>query len=93
MLYPPSAGFYSTIPALEFFEKLPRYQHSTMQKHLTKDFTVNEHIEDLFHSALQCTQYAGDIMYVPTLWAHGTLNTKQSIGVAHEFSVESFCME
>jgi hypothetical protein len=42
---------------------------------------------------LECTQNAGDVMFVPTLWGHATLNTMQSIGVAHEFSVESFCME
>ena len=42
---------------------------------------------------MQCTQQSGDIMYVPTLWGHTTMNTKQSIGVAHEFSVEGFCME
>jgi hypothetical protein len=40
-----------------------------------------------------CTQYGGDLMFVPALWGHGTLNMKQSIGVAHEFSVESFCSE
>ena len=42
---------------------------------------------------LHCTQYSGDVMYVPTLWGHATLNVRQSIGVAHEFSVEPFCME
>eukprot|EP00595_Chromulina_sp_UTEXLB2642_P001607 CAMPEP_0196763240 /NCGR_PEP_ID=MMETSP1095-20130614/3677_1 /TAXON_ID=96789 ORGANISM="Chromulina nebulosa, Strain UTEXLB2642" /NCGR_SAMPLE_ID=MMETSP1095 /ASSEMBLY_ACC=CAM_ASM_000446 /LENGTH=359 /DNA_ID=CAMNT_0042115995 /DNA_START=665 /DNA_END=1744 /DNA_ORIENTATION=- len=45
------------------------------------------------HRSIQCTQRSGDVMYVPTLWGHATLNVKQSIGVAHEFSVESFCME
>ena len=44
-------------------------------------------------NAITCTQNAGDIMFVPALWGHGTLNLKQSIGVAHEFSIESFCME
>ena len=92
-MYPPSEGFYSSIPALDFFTQLPQYRHRHMQKYLTSNSTVNGNVEDLYYSALQCTQYAGDIMYVPTLWAHGTLNTKQSIGVAHEFSVESFCME
>lgn len=38
-------------------------------------------------------QRAGDVMYVPALWGHATLNVAQSIGVAHEFSVEAFCME
>jgi hypothetical protein len=44
-------------------------------------------------SALTCTQRGGDIFYVPTLWGHATLNLMQSIGVAHEFSIEPFCME
>lgn len=43
--------------------------------------------------AMHCVQYGGDVMYVPALWGHATFNRKQSIGVAHEFSVESFCME
>lgn len=42
---------------------------------------------------VRITQRAGDVLYVPALWGHATLNTAQSIGVAHEFSVESFCME
>lgn len=43
--------------------------------------------------SLQCHQRSGDVMFVPSLWGHGTLNTRESIGVAHEFSVEDFCME
>lgn len=46
-----------------------------------------------FLRGMQCTQRAGDIMFVPSLWGHATLNMKQSIGVAHEFSVETFIME
>mmetsp|Transcript_10934 Transcript_10934/g.11355 ORF Transcript_10934/g.11355 Transcript_10934/m.11355 type:complete len:102 (-) Transcript_10934:61-366(-) len=45
------------------------------------------------YNSLQCHQKSGDVMYVPSLWGHGTLNTKQSIGVAHEFSIEDVCME
>ena len=43
--------------------------------------------------AMQCIQHGGDVLYIPSLWSHATLNRKQSIGVAHEFSVESFCMD
>jgi hypothetical protein len=50
----------------------------------------SQRVED---GALQCHQRSGDVMYVPSLWGHGTLNTKESIGVAHEFSIEDFCME
>ena len=45
------------------------------------------------NAALQCTQRAGDMIYVPSMWGHSTFNTQQSIGVAHEFSIENFCME
>ena len=41
-------------------------------------------------TVIQFTQHAGDIVYIPALWGHGTLNLKQSIGVAYEFSVEEF---
>jgi len=41
----------------------------------------------------QCTQRSGDVVYVPTLWSHATLNVRQSVGVAHEFSIEPYCME
>ena len=47
----------------------------------------------LSDGSFHCTQHAGDVIYVPPLWGHATLNVKQSIGVAHEFSVESFCFE
>lgn len=35
--------------------------------------------------ALHCVQEAGDIMYVPTGWAHAILNTRETVGVASEF--------
>ena len=37
---------------------------------------------------LQCTQRSGDLLYVPMMWGHGTLNLQASVGVAVEF--ESF---
>jgi hypothetical protein len=57
----------------------------------SKSINAAEH--EIPDGILECTQNAGDIMFVPALWGHATLNTMQSIGVAHEFSVESFCME
>lgn len=35
--------------------------------------------------ALHCVQEAGDVIYVPTGWAHAILNTKETIGIAAEF--------
>jgi hypothetical protein len=34
---------------------------------------------------LECTQRAGDVVYVPRQYGHATLNTQESIGVAQEF--------
>lgn len=56
------------------------------------EFAKN-HSSPALNEAWQCTQRSGDVMFVPTLWSHATLNVKQSIGVAHEFSIEPFCME
>jgi ribosomal protein L16 Arg81 hydroxylase len=36
---------------------------------------------------LECTQEAGDIMFVPMFWSHATLNLETSIGFAYEFEV------
>lgn len=58
---------------------------------MSQSFKVEN--DQKWKKGLQCTQHAGDVMFVPALWSHGTLNLRQSIGVAHEFSVESFAME
>ena len=34
----------------------------------------------------QCTQRAGDVIFVPRGWAHAVLNTRTSVGVASEFA-------
>jgi hypothetical protein len=81
LLYPPSQAFYSTTPARKLFEaklqEQPGHEGETEQQ----------------EGPIYVVQRAGDVLYVPALWAHATLNAAQSIGVAHEFSVESFCME
>ena len=33
---------------------------------------------------LECTQEAGDILYVPKYWSHAVLNTQECIGFARE---------
>jgi len=71
-------------PSKAFYSTTPAYQFS---KNKNESASGNE------EEALECTQMAGDIMFVPTLWGHATINVMQSIGVAHEFSVEAFCME
>ena len=38
--------------------------------------------------ALQCTQRTGDVLFVPTRWAHATLNEAASVSVAFEFIMD-----
>ena len=38
------------------------------------------------NSSIQCTQQAGDIIFVPRNWGHATLNIQQSIGLAYELN-------
>ena len=35
-------------------------------------------------NTLFCTQYAGDILFVPRLWSHGTLTLKPSLSFSDE---------
>ena len=37
--------------------------------------------------ALECTQYAGELLYVPASWWHGVLNLCDTVGVAIEVGV------
>ena len=61
--------------------------------HWYTNMTSSKVLSGRTRTPYQCTQRAGDIVFVPTLWAHGTFNVQQSIGVAHEFSTEAFCMQ
>lgn len=36
------------------------------------------------HRLFECTQEAGDLMYVPTNWLHALVNVENSIGMAVE---------
>ena len=35
---------------------------------------------------LECMQRAGDVLFVPNLFAHGTYTVQESVGVAVEFN-------
>ena len=37
------------------------------------------------HKPIECTQQAGDLIFVPQGWGHATLNWQESVGVAVEF--------
>ena len=48
---------------------------------------IRQWVDELYPSmqVLECTQRAGDILYVPKYWSHAVLNTRESIGIAREF--------
>ena len=93
ILFPPANAFYSTTPARKLFEdKLPVSLEGKSECESGSDEEGGEG-RGLGGRAIRVVQRAGDVLYVPALWGHATLNTAQSIGVAHEFTVESFCME
>ena len=37
--------------------------------------------------ALECVQRAGDVLYVPPLWGHGTINLGETVGMAAPFAL------
>ena len=37
-----------------------------------------------WESILECVQEAGDILFIPSGWHHGVLNTQESVGIALE---------
>ena len=42
---------------------------------------------DASGGALQCEQRPGDVLFVPKLWGHCTLNLGETVGVATPFSL------
>jgi len=36
------------------------------------------------HALLECTVHAGETLYIPDLWNHATINTKEVVGIAFE---------
>lgn len=84
-LWPPQHALYSKEPAADRWRRLHGNQTST--------FTKGVHEPEVVLEPLECTQEAGDMLFVPTLWGHATLNERQAIGTAYELSLEPFCME
>jgi hypothetical protein len=74
-LFPPNRSMYSTIPIAEW----------VTNEEVATSYLLGRQGAD---AAIQCTQLAGDLMYVPYEWGHGVLNLEPSIGVAIEFSCE-----
>ena len=73
---PPSTSCYSTIPIIEWI--------TTNTTSTIDDITsVSSCMPS--NAMYQCTQMAGDMLFIPAGWAHAVLNLKTSIGVALEF--------
>eukprot|EP00599_Poterioochromonas_sp_BG-1_P011878 CAMPEP_0173160326 /NCGR_PEP_ID=MMETSP1105-20130129/17764_1 /TAXON_ID=2985 /ORGANISM="Ochromonas sp., Strain BG-1" /LENGTH=770 /DNA_ID=CAMNT_0014079181 /DNA_START=81 /DNA_END=2393 /DNA_ORIENTATION=+ len=93
LLYPVEDALYSTMTGLEFHAVLTgNLNPEQLRQHGWSPGKVEQFLNRA-RNYMQCTQHPGDILYVPPLYGHSTLNTMQSIGVAHEFSIESFGME
>lgn len=86
-------ALYSTMTGLEFHAVLTGNLNPEQLRQRGWSAGKVEQFLNRARNYMQCTQHPGDIFYVPPLYGHSTLNTMQSIGVAHEFSIESFGME
>lgn len=64
--------------------------HSFYTATPTLEMLLSADDSDLFEKAIQFTQHGGDVVYLPALWGHATLNVSYSIGVAYEFGVDDF---
>ena len=84
-LWPPQHALYSKEPAADRSRRLRGHATSTEKGAIGEIAEVSQ--------PLECTQEAGDVLFVPTLWGHATLNERQAIGTAYELSLEPFCME
>jgi len=49
---------------------------------VTEEFATFAVKNDL---AIEITQYAGDVLFIPSQWGHATLNLLETISVAQEF--------
>jgi hypothetical protein len=46
---------------------------------------VNNIRPTMSETLFECTQQAGDVLYIPKYWSHAVLNTQECIGIAREF--------
>ena len=79
-LYPPNASFYSELHPREW---LRRRRHLPASGSDTGGWST----ADTAGAPLVCEQHPGDVLFVPKLWGHGTLNMGETVGVAVPFSL------
>ncbi|KAK3255452.1 hypothetical protein CYMTET_35364 [Cymbomonas tetramitiformis] len=75
-LLPPSQGLVSNVPSIRMHQQAsPGAGHGAAA---TRSQRVGP---------LRCSQRAGDLIYVPDLWAHSVLNIRASVGMAYELEL------
>lgn len=75
-MHPPSRARYSTVHPLVAIEEKSRRDSATLAREYKSDD------ED----ALECTQEAGDVIFVPHSWGHAVINLVETVGVAGELA-------
>jgi hypothetical protein len=68
---PPRRAVFSNTPAVEWYRT---------------EFVQSKPDDSAGRHVLECTQETGDIIFVPYLWSHATINLETSIGLAYEMS-------
>ena len=68
---PPSRAVFSNKPSVEWYRT---------------EFEQLEPDSGARRDVLECTQEAGDILFVPDRWSHATINLETSIGLAYEMT-------
>ena len=81
LLYPPNASFYSEVHPLEWLRRRAEDQETTRAD--APDHATTR----LQPPPLECEQRAGDVLFVPRLWGHGTVNLGEAVGVAIPFTL------
>jgi hypothetical protein len=93
-LWPPHEATYAKEPAADRWHRLHRHiEGSSSSSSSSEEAAARGGGAEDPIAPLECVQEAGDVLFVPTLWGHATLNERQAIGTAYEFSLEPFCME
>jgi hypothetical protein len=82
-LLPPRAALYSALP---FADWLSAAAEAALDAGTGSGNGTAAAARPLPPGMLQCTQRAGDVLYVPPGWGHAVLNMNTSVGVAIEFS-------
>ena len=87
-MYPPSRARYSTLHPLTSLEE-KRIRMRSRRRRRRRKFgseDADSDDDDDADAPLECTQEAGDVMFVPHSWGHAVINLVETIGVASELA-------